>query len=86
MKAITNTRKRSEIARDGEFKILRKLSTVTSILARTWTKIFQFWEREREREREMVDGDDIVTSEGGMIKLGCASLFSVRARERASER
>ena len=43
-------------------------------------------EREREREREMVDGDDIVTSEGGMIKLGCASLFSVRARERASER
>ena len=42
--------------------------------------------REREREREMVDGDDIVTSEGGMIKLGCASLFSVRARERASER
>ena len=34
----------------------------------------------------MVDGDDIVTSEGGMIKLGCASLFSVRARERASER
>ena len=43
-------------------------------------------ERERETEREMVDGDDIVTSEGGMIKLGCASLFSVRARERASER
>ena len=34
----------------------------------------------------MVDGDDIVTSEGGMIKLGYASLFSVRDRERKRER
>ena len=43
-------------------------------------------EREREREREMVASDDIVTSEGGMIKLGYASLYSVRAREREQAR
>ena len=50
VKAKTNTSGRSEIAGAGEVKILRKLSTATSILARTWTKIFQFWAK-RERER-----------------------------------
>lgn len=60
-----STRDRSEIAGAGAVKILRKFSTVTSILARTWTKKFRIWTK----PNRMINDDDeeIVTSEGETI-------------------